>query len=121
MAYADGVTPFKQVAEETPAPNAYTHLKGLDQEKTCHIAQAADLCIMLTKGLNESKGVFKQVGSVSGASWSDVSSSRPHTLISSSNIKQFGNWNVKINSPDEKFPDPTTISSNLLVLCTGST
>jgi alpha-1,3/alpha-1,6-mannosyltransferase len=61
------------VAKETTSPNAYTHLKGLDQEDTCHIAQAADLCLMLTKGLDESKGVFKQLGSVSAASWSEVS------------------------------------------------
>lgn len=72
--YADGVKAFRDVAEETPAPNAYSHLKDLEQEDTCHIAQAADLCIMLTKGLDASKGVHKQLGSVSSASWSDVSS-----------------------------------------------
>lgn len=65
--------PFRDVANETKAPNAYTLLKDLDQENTCYIAQAADLCIMLTKGLNESKGVYKQLGSVSGASWTKVS------------------------------------------------
>lgn len=71
--YADGVSPFQEIAKQTPTPNAYSHLKGLEQEDTCHIAQAADLCIMLTKGLNESKGVDKQLGSVSSARWSDVS------------------------------------------------
>lgn len=73
MDYAEGVEPFRDVAKETKAPNAYTHLKGLDQENTCYIAQAADLCIMLTKGLNEAKGVYKQLGSVSSASWTKVS------------------------------------------------
>lgn len=50
-----------------------SHLLSLDPEKTCHIAQAADLCLMLTKGLNEEKGVFKQQGRVTDASWSNVS------------------------------------------------
>ena len=71
--YAEGVTPFRQIAEETPIPNAYSHLKDLEQEDTCHIAQAADLCIMFTKGLDATKGVHKQIGSVSSAQWSDVS------------------------------------------------
>lgn len=74
ISYAEAVSPFREVAKETPAPNAYTHLKGLDQEATCHIAEAADLCIMLTKGLDQSKDVFKQPGKVSDASWSEVSS-----------------------------------------------
>lgn len=76
--YAEGVEPFRDVAKETKAPNAYTHLKDLDQENTCYIAQAADLCIMLTKGLNEAKGVYKQLGSVSGASWTEVSGANEH-------------------------------------------
>jgi len=71
--YAEGVQPFRDVVKETKSPNAYTHLKGLDQEDTCHIAQAADLCVMLTKGLDEEKGVFKQFGNVSRASWTDAS------------------------------------------------
>jgi alpha-1,3/alpha-1,6-mannosyltransferase len=73
MSYADGVSPFRDIAKETPGPNAYSHLQSLDQEKTCQIAEAADLCNMLTKGLDESKGVHKHLGNVEGASWSDVS------------------------------------------------
>lgn len=71
--YAEGVEPFRKIAEDTPKPNAFNHLKELNQEDTCHIAQAADLCIMLTKGLDGSKGVDKQFGSVASAIWSDVS------------------------------------------------
>ena len=78
--YADGVSPFQRITKETPIPNAYSHLKSLEQEDTCHIAQAADLCIMLTKGLNESKGVEKQLGSVSNAQWSDVSLYPPRIM-----------------------------------------
>jgi hypothetical protein len=74
MSYAEGVFPFREVEKETNAPNAYTYLQSLDQEKTCHIAQAADLVIMLTKGLDESKGVVKLLGNASSASWTEVSS-----------------------------------------------
>lgn len=71
--YAEGVEPFKTIAKETPKPNAMSHLLSLDPEKTCHIAQAADLCLMLTTGLNEEKGVSKQQGRVTDASYSNVS------------------------------------------------
>ncbi|CAL3962545.1 unnamed protein product [Diplocarpon coronariae] len=103
ISYAEGVSPFVEVAKETPAPNAYTHLKDLDQENTCHIAQAADLCLMLTKGLDESRGVYKQLGDVSSASWSDCDQ-----------------WSITVTSPDEKFPGSSIIHTDLLVLCTGS-
>lgn len=60
-----------------------SHLLSLDQEKTCHIAQAADLCLMLTKGLDEQKGVFKQQGRVTDASYSNVSRSASlHVILS---------------------------------------
>lgn len=71
--YAEGVESFKSVTSETPKPNAISHLLELPQEKTCHIAQAADMCLMLTEGLNESKDVFKHKGRVTDASWSNVS------------------------------------------------
>ena len=77
MSYAEGASPFRDVQMETKAPNAYTHLKQLDQDKTCHIAQAADLVIMLTNGLNESKGVYKQLGEAKSADWTEVSSDTP--------------------------------------------
>lgn len=79
--YAEGVEPFKTIAKETPEPNAMSHLLSLDPEKTCHIAQAADLCLMLTKGLNEEKGVFKQQGRVTDASYSNVSISFHNTSL----------------------------------------
>jgi alpha-1,3/alpha-1,6-mannosyltransferase len=79
--YADAVKPFREIAEETPEPNAYSHMKGLDQEKTCHIAQAADICLMLTKGFNKGKGVHKQLGRVAAASWSNVSSLTHHLPV----------------------------------------
>ncbi|TVY41290.1 hypothetical protein LSUB1_G002225 [Lachnellula subtilissima] len=100
--YAEGVQPFRDVVKEAEKPNAYTHLKGLDQEDTCHIAQAADMCIMLTKGLDLERGVAKQVGNVSKASWSEAN-----------------NWTVEIN-PDQTSSAPISVSSDLLVLCNGA-
>ncbi|KAG9229935.1 hypothetical protein BJ875DRAFT_386255 [Amylocarpus encephaloides] len=104
MMYADGVEPFKNVAEETARPNAYSQLQGLDQENTCHIAEVADLCIMLTEGLGKSKGVHKHSGNVSGASWSEKDG-----------------WSVKVEGTEGQSPSPVPFKSDLVVLCTGST
>ncbi len=91
---------MKEVVAETPTPNAYTALQDLRQDATCHIAQAADLCLMLTKGLDASKGVDQQLGKVTHASFSPS-----------------GIWNIQLNT---KSSPPSTITSNLLVLCTGA-
>ncbi|QDS74671.1 hypothetical protein FKW77_009459 [Venturia effusa] len=101
--YAEGVEPFRRIAEKTPKPNAFSLLKNLIQEDTCHIAQAADLCTMLTRGLDEALGVEKQLGSVVAARWLDSST-----------------WNVQIEPSDGRTTRPVTISSDMLVLCTGS-
>ena len=64
--------PFQDIIEETEKPNAYTKLQEMDREKTCMIAQAADLCRMMTEGLDERKGVEKQLGRMEKASWNEV-------------------------------------------------
>lgn len=71
--YADGVAPFREVAESTAAPNAYTKLKEMDQDETCQIADAADLCLMLADGLSKRSDVERVTGSAKSASWSLVS------------------------------------------------
>lgn len=73
MMYADGVAPFREVAEGTKAPNPYTKLRDLDQEDTCQIAEAADLCVMLADGLAKQGDVERVTGSATSAEWSDVS------------------------------------------------
>ncbi|RQM06011.1 hypothetical protein DH86_00002561 [Scytalidium sp. 3C] len=103
LGYAEGIKVFRDIAEETPSPNAITRLKALDQEDTCQISDAADLCVMLTEGLDESKGVYKQFGRTSRASWTDAEK-----------------WSVTIEPLDEKLQDLTTISADRLVLCQGS-
>lgn len=73
MMYADGVAPFREIAEGSRKPNAYTALRELDQEETCQIAEAADLCLMLSDGLAQRNDVERVTGSAKTASWSDVS------------------------------------------------
>ncbi|KAF7861888.1 hypothetical protein EAF04_007770 [Stromatinia cepivora] len=99
--FADALEPFQQITKNAAAPNAYSRLKDLDQEKTCHIAEAADLALMLAKGLTESKGVTRfNNGRVRSASWSDANG-----------------WNIKFS----RFEHPgRSASSDLLFLCTGS-
>lgn len=99
--YAEGVEVFREIAKETPEPNAMSHLLSLDPEKTCHIAQAADLCLMLTNGLDEQKGVTKHQGRVTDATWSNST------------------WSVSISPPNGSSP-PTQVDARRLVLCTGS-
>ncbi|EXJ78578.1 hypothetical protein A1O1_08979 [Capronia coronata CBS 617.96] len=101
VGYANGVSSFRSIAREIPEPNAISLMKSLPQDKTCQIARAADMCVMLTQGLDQSKGVSKELGMVTEASWS-----------------KHDKWNVTINSVNGEFP--LTISSELLVLCTGS-
>ena len=105
MSFADSTKAFREItegaAQVATQGDAYQVLKSMDQETTSHIAQAADLCIQLTRGLNGEKGVIQQTGKVSDASWTET-----------------GKWSVNVkNSVDSS---ETTAMSNLLVLCTGA-
>ncbi len=98
-----------------------SHLLSLDPEKTCHIAQAADLCLMLIKGLDESKGVFKHQGRVTDARWSNVRA-HSHLLPTYSwlatNTYQ-SSWTISVSSPNCSSA-ATQIAASQLILCTGS-
>jgi hypothetical protein len=72
LSYAEGVSSLRDIVKNSPKPNVYTHLQSVDPENTCSIAHAADLCLLLTKGLDESKGVYQFIGNVESASWSNV-------------------------------------------------
>jgi hypothetical protein len=54
MDYAEGVEAFRKISETAKQPNVYTELKSMDQEKTCDIGRAADLCRFLAQGLMDS-------------------------------------------------------------------
>ena len=105
MSFADSTKAFREVTEVPPQvetqKDAYQTLKTMNQEETSHIAEAADLCIQLTEGLNEEKGVIKQTGKVSDANWTET-----------------GQWSININPSSDT--SSQTAMSNLLVLCTGA-
>jgi len=106
MSFADSTKVFREITGEAPSvaaqKNAYQVLKSMDQEATSHIAQAADLCIQLTEGLIEEKGVVKKTGKVSEASWTEA-----------------GKWSVNVKSSADSLEESTAMS-NLVVLCTGA-
>lgn len=123
MAYAEEISPFRDIARRSPEPNAISHLKNLDQEKTCHIAEAADMCLMLTQELANLDGVSMQAGYVADAAWSKVSCipslpCQPRTW--SPNAGQDGEWIVSVKTQNGISPIHITASAELLVLCTGS-
>ncbi|CAG8973817.1 hypothetical protein HYALB_00005562 [Hymenoscyphus albidus] len=95
--YAEGAESFKKVIEESEKPNAYTALKDLDQEQTCKIARAGDLCAMLSDGFNESHGVYKH---------------NDDTLRVT--LTPTEGWEVELNKA------PSALQSEMVVLCTGS-
>ncbi|CAD6446195.1 f9069557-a81f-456d-aa9f-8621c3ac807c [Sclerotinia trifoliorum] len=99
--FAEALEPFQQIIKDTATPNAYSLLKDLDQEKTCHIAEAAGLGLMLARGLDESKGVNRfRHGRLRSAYWSNDNG-----------------WNVKFGRFEKQ---DCSASSDLLFLCTGS-
>ncbi|POS85490.1 hypothetical protein EPUL_001991 [Erysiphe pulchra] len=100
VAFCDALSSFREIAKNTQRPNAYTLLQALRQDDTCHIAEAADLCLMLTQGLNETLGVYKRQGTVTSASWSD--------------------WGITFECLSNNVIEKSEIYSNILVLCTGS-
>ncbi|RMZ80131.1 hypothetical protein DV737_g3192, partial [Chaetothyriales sp. CBS 132003] len=96
--FAQAVKPFQDIIDTTPSPNPVTHLEQLDQNQHCTIADAADMCRMLTDGLLKRDDVTAVFGNVNAANWAD------------------GCWQLGTthNSNSSHY------SSHLLVLCTGS-
>ncbi|KAI0517329.1 hypothetical protein F5B22DRAFT_635946 [Xylaria bambusicola] len=65
--FAHDVSPFRTIAEATPKPNALTALQELPQDKGCRLSYAADMCLMLTKGLTVHPQVHSHEGKVTSA------------------------------------------------------
>ncbi|KAF3020119.1 hypothetical protein E8E14_006714 [Neopestalotiopsis sp. 37M] len=57
VTYATAVSAFREIVENTPAPNAFTVLQGLEQDKPCSLKYAGDLLKMLSDGLARNKRV----------------------------------------------------------------
>lgn len=68
QAYATAVQPFRTVIDNARAPNAFSTLAKLDQDKTCHLHYAADMVRGLTDGLMKMEQVYACRGFVTAAS-----------------------------------------------------
>ncbi|KAJ5092181.1 hypothetical protein NUU61_007051 [Penicillium alfredii] len=109
QAYATAVQPFRTVIDNARAPNAFSTLAKLDQDKTCHLHYAADMVRGLTDGLMKMEQVYACRGFVTAASLAERSAA-----ASSSAAK----WTVRIKRSDSS--DELEIETSRLILCTGS-
>ena len=124
--------------DSTPTPNAVTRLEKLDQNVGCTLGLAADMLLMLNKGISALEQVTVVVGTVVGASYSkEVSKySRrrdpPKGLVfliavTKSNriqlLLQLSLWSTRIQSSLQDTSASPVITEHLsasLILCTGS-
>lgn len=98
--FAEATEPFRQIVNTTSKPNAVEVLKQMPSDQCCPLSYAADMLLMLTNGLMSHPDVVPLLGRVSSASFDD---------------DQLG-WNVEMLSEGET----RTVSSSLLIFCTGS-
>ncbi|KAK8250763.1 pyridine nucleotide-disulfide oxidoreductase-domain-containing protein [Phyllosticta capitalensis] len=96
--FAQAVEPFQKIIDSTPEPNAVSVLRNLPQDKGCELSKAADMCLMLSKGLAGHPEVNQQLGKVTAATFDKTSNQ----------------WTVSL----ENAPSPVVASN--VVLCTGS-
>lgn len=71
QAYATAVQPFQTILDNARAPNAFSAMAKLDQDKTCHLHYAADMTRALTDGLIEMEQVDACRGFVTAANLSE--------------------------------------------------
>ncbi|KAF5500249.1 hypothetical protein CGCS363_v007110 [Colletotrichum siamense] len=96
--YAKAVAPFRQILEATEEPNAFTTLQQLQQDQGCELKHAADLCLMLSKGIPRH---FQNV------------EQRRAKVTSAILNKQTRKWTVALDGKGYA-------QTSKLVLCTGS-
>lgn len=104
--FAEAVSPFRQILDRTPGPNAIDHLRGLEQDKGTRLGNAADMLVMLTNGLFKTPGVEVRKGRVESASL-DANKGWTVTLDLSS-------------GGDSPMSEPSRVVSDRVILCTGS-
>lgn len=98
--FAEMVTPFQKIVTGA-SEDKLQDIRKLPQEQGCQLSNAADICLMLTSGLQETPGVIVQTGRVASATLDPSSKS----------------WNVKLDHSE----DITNVQAKRLILCTGST
>lgn len=72
QAFATGTQPFRRIIRSTPLPNAFSTLMKLDQDQTCSLHYAADMCRALTDGLLKMDAVVQVRGEVVSADLDDT-------------------------------------------------
>jgi hypothetical protein len=71
QSFATATQPFQKVIDNSRTPNAFTTLAKIDQDKTCHLAYAADMIRGLTDGLLKLDQVHAFRGFVAAANLND--------------------------------------------------
>ncbi|KAL1990279.1 hypothetical protein VTN49DRAFT_6118 [Thermomyces lanuginosus] len=107
QAFATGTQPFRRIIRSTPLPNAFSTLMKLDQDQTCSLHYAADMCRALTDGLLKMDAVVQVRGEVVSADLDDTTSQPQWTV----HIRRQGTSNDQT---------ATSIITPRLILCTGS-
>ncbi|KAI0836549.1 pyridine nucleotide-disulfide oxidoreductase-domain-containing protein [Hypoxylon sp. FL0890] len=74
LAYADGVEPFREIAQASSKPNAIAFLQSLPQDDTCSLRYAGDMLQMLSDGLLKNHRVSSWKGTVTHAEWDKTDS-----------------------------------------------
>ncbi|KAL1986916.1 hypothetical protein VTN96DRAFT_5333 [Rasamsonia emersonii] len=101
QAFATAVQPFRNVIRSTPTPNAFSVMTKLEQNETCSLHYAVDMCRALTDGLVKMDQVYQYRGTVIGADLRDKSSG----------------WIVRIRKESR---EDVEVVAPRLILCTGS-
>ncbi|TKX24294.1 pyridine nucleotide-disulfide oxidoreductase-like protein 3 [Elsinoe australis] len=104
--FAEALTPFRKALEKTPSPNAIDRLREFDQDKATQLGNAADMLLMLTRGLMQLPGVAVRKGRVTSAS-----------------VDSHKGWTIQVSLAGSDSPmqtQPSTVISDRLILCTGS-
>lgn len=79
--FARFLSPFRDIVDSVPAPNAMTRIAALPGKETCELSYGADMCMLLTEGLKKHEDVNAHRGQVTAANYDEVS---PLTVLTMS-------------------------------------
>lgn len=117
MDFATGVEPFQNIISGDEAvdmggtDDKLRYMRALDQDKGCRLSNAADMALILTKGLKKTRGVETEYGRVSSAVLDEEFSPSPSTR-----------WTVHLDNTylATTSNQTSTAVTKRLVFCTGS-
>lgn len=99
--YGQALEPFRRIIDQAKGTNAFSTLQSLPQDQGCSIAHAADLVLMLSKGVQQMPGLDTTKGRVSGGNFDMASKA----------------WTVEVEPSNSPL---STVSTARLILATGS-